>query len=186
MHSNTSEGSGRGDSDGNAWNSLRRRSCSTGGSGSAAGGQSSASEVGDHGTMRPPMDDSSMHTYDDTEEAYDEGDDEDGSAMSNNSAMSAPQTEEEWNENFELLQNFYTENSHCNVPFTKAWTNLAVWLYKQNRQQNLLEVDQVERLTALGALKQRKRQVIHVCWDQRYAELVEFKKSTLHWTILPY
>ena len=84
--------------------------------------------------------------------------DDDGKASPTDKYVYAPESEEVWDENYEILRNFYVQHGHCDVPFSGAWTDLANWLYEQNCSQGRLKLDQRVRLAAVGALSQPGRQ----------------------------
>lgn len=183
MYSNTTIGDSRGRPCDNTNYSSALESLASGGGAESVGvliAAGSSTEPAHHpeddGKRTQEMDGASllMNDYytDDGDEVGD-----DGKASPTDKCVYAPQSDEVWDENFEVLRNFYTQYGHCNVPFSDAWTDLANWLYRQNRRQSRLKLDQRARLAAVGALNQPPgRQTRHASWDERFAELIEFKK----------
>ena len=81
---------------------------------------------------------------------------------------------------FEALAEFRKAHGHCNVP--KRWSEnpkLANWVYtqRQYRKKGKLNRSRTKRLDKIGFQWNIERSPT---WDERFSELVEFKKIYGH------
>jgi hypothetical protein len=92
-----------------------------------------------------------------------------------------------WNERFQELVDFKKINGHTNVP--KRSGPLGAWVHKQRPQYRLLKEgkystltnDKCEKLESIGFVFKGGPTVTP--WDERFKELVDFKKSNGHMNV---
>mgnify|MGYP001592065932 CR=1 FL=1 len=84
-----------------------------------------------------------------------------------------------WEERFSGLVQFKSKTGHCNVP--RNWPenpSLSHWVttQRQNRKRGTLNEERLRRLNDIGFAWNIRESG----WEQRFAELVEFKTKTGH------
>jgi len=104
--------------------------------------------------------------------------------------LSTHKSDAVWNENFQLLKEYKERFGDCLVPKAFPESKLGEWvssmrtLYKkreQGQEQNILTDDRVELLESIGfrwKLRSRGSTGKMVSWNDRYKELVEYKRMT--------
>lgn len=90
-----------------------------------------------------------------------------------------------WEENFAALLEFQKQHGHPNVQSTDVnHPVLATWVVTQRvrHRRGLLKADRVQKLESIGFHWGRSeyRPDSHKSWDQRYAELVAFRRQHGH------
>jgi len=85
-----------------------------------------------------------------------------------------------WDEMYEILRNYHSEHGNADVP--NRWKEdgrLAAWVSKQRerRKKGIISDERIQRLDELGFTWQHRERG---SWEDRYQELIEFKKKYGH------